>query len=161
LFVFWINVHGGALAGIGLLLVAAISSTAEFAYRRLRPNSATESVGILPASIGTVAALWLGTVGSIGALFCNPWGLTIVRWVGGSVLWLRPEIEEWNPTPFGWDHASLFILIASSVFAWIATRRPRVLWELMVTAAFAVLAVRSVRNAPLFALVSLCLTPPH
>ena len=85
----------------------------------------------------------------------------MVRWVVGSVLWLRPEIEEWNPTPFGWDHANLFILIGLAAFAWSTSRRPRALWELAVTAAFAVLALRSVRNAPLFALVALALTPPH
>jgi hypothetical protein len=157
LFVFWFNVHGGALAGIGMLLVASTSSTVEFVWGKLRPGTA----GVSPARAGVVVSLWLGTLGSFGALFCNPWGATMVRWVIGSVLWLRPEIEEWNPTPFGWDHATMYILVAVAVFAWVASRRRRALWELAVTAAFAVLALRSVRNAPLFAIVALSLTPPH
>jgi hypothetical protein len=111
--------------------------------------------------IGTVIALWLSTVGVIVALCCNPWGPELVRWLGQSILWFRPEIEEWNPPPFGWDHAALFILIAISAFAWVASRRPRTLWELAVCGAFAVLALRSVRNTPLFAIVAVALVPQH
>jgi len=162
LFVVWFNLHGGALAGIGLLLVAAAATTLENApgwFDVKLPWKTQESPVARGGSITVV--LWLGALGAIAALFCNPWGATMVRWVVGSVLWLRPEIEEWNPTPLGWDHANLFILIALAVFAWSASRRRRVLWELAVTAAFAVLALRSVRNAPLFALVALALTPPH
>jgi hypothetical protein len=160
LFAVWFNLHGGALAGIGLVLVAAASSTMEAALPWFRPS--TGSAGVSPISNRKLlAALWLGSVAALAALFCNPWGSTMVRWVVGSVLWLRPEIQEWNPTPLNWDHATLFILIAVAAFAWSVSRRRRALWELGVTAAFAVLALRSVRNAPLFALVALAFTPPH
>jgi len=153
LFVFWVNAHGGVLAGLGLLVLAAGSSTAERVYAQ------GGKISRLPGKC--VLALWLAGIGAVAALFCNPWGGTLVRWLIGSVLWLRPEIEEWNPTPFGWDHATLFILIAACAFAWAFSRRRRVLWEFAATCAFAVLALRSVRNAPLFAIVALSLTPPH
>ena len=44
------------------------------------------------------------------ALLANPYGFELIRWLVGSVLWLRPEISEWNPAPFGWDHAAFFLL---------------------------------------------------
>ena len=85
----------------------------------------------------------------------------MIRWLIRSVLWLRPEIEEWNPTPLGWDHAVLFALILLAAFAWMFTRRPRAWWQLAVCGAFALLALRSVRNTPLCAIVLLALVPPH
>jgi len=149
LFMIWINIHGGALAGAGLLGLAAGATTLQFLWTRGEIR------------VGTVITLWLATLGVLASLCCNPWGPALVRWLVKSVFWFRPEIEEWNPTPFGWDHAALFILIGVSIFAWSASRRPRKLWELAVCSAFAVLALRSVRNTPLFAIVALALVPPH
>jgi len=149
LFIVWINIHGGALAGVGLLGLAAGATTLQFLWKRGEIR------------IATVITLWVATLGVLFSLCCNPWGPALVRWLVQSVFWLRPEIEEWNPTPLGWDHAALFILIALAIFAWTASRRPRKLWELAVCAAFAVLALRSVRNTPLFAIVALALVPPH
>jgi hypothetical protein len=171
LFIIWINIHGGALAGVGLLGLAAGSTTLEFLWSRIRQSSAVSSFGGAATAcdpvaetkirIGTVMALWLATLSVLASLCCNPWGPALVRWLIQSVFWFRPEIEEWNPTPFGWDHAALFILIAVSVFAWAASRRPRKLWELAVCGAFALLALRSVRNTPLFAIIALAFVPPH
>src|SRR6185436_1343112 len=95
------------------------------------------------------------SIGSVAALFVNPWGSEMLRWLIKSVLWFRPEIEEWNPTPLGWDHANFFILVAASVFAWLASRRRRSLWEMAACGAFVVLALRSVRNTPLCGIVAL------
>jgi hypothetical protein len=149
LFLVWINIHGGALAGVGLLGLVAGATALQFLWRRGEIR------------VGTVITLWLATLAVLASLCCNPWGPPLVCWLVQSVFWLRPEIEEWNPTPFGWDHAALFILIALALFAWTASRRPRRLWEVAVCGAFAVLALRSVRNTPLFAIVALALVPPH
>lgn len=153
LFVLWVNVHGGVLAGVGLLVLAAGVTTVEWVYKRSSPEATIK--------VRTVLALWLATLGTIAALFCNPWGAALPAWLINSVLWFRPEIQEWNPTPLGLDHATLFVLIAASAFAWAASRRRRALWELAVWGAFAVLALRSVRNAPLFGLIALALVPGH
>jgi hypothetical protein len=55
----------------------------------------------------------------------------------------------------------LFALLLLAAFAWIFTRRHRAWWQVAITGAFAVLALRSVRNAPLCAVVILALAPPH
>src|SRR5579884_1170529 len=222
LFVFWINTHGGVLAGVGLLGVAAVASTAQhffssssqfFHASELEPHlpphpsplpmgeGASPAAAVETDDHGTrprwpnsspspwgegqgegdsgpskpsqtlifekrenskflpIVALWLALAGAIGALFCNPWGAGLIRFIIESVSWLRPEIEEWNPTPLNWDHAAMFILVALAIFAWACTQRRRAWWEAAVCAAFAVLALRSVRNVPLFALVAMALVP--
>jgi len=95
------------------------------------------------------------------AMLVNPWKVGLLRWLVGSVLWLRPEIQEWNPTPFGWDHAAFFILVAVAAFAWVFSRRPRAWWEMAACGAFVLLGWRAVRNAPLCSLVILALVPRH
>jgi hypothetical protein len=157
MFAVWINTHGGVLAGFGLLGLAAAATTAQWIFRKISPGRSNSTN--VPAK--TAIVLWLEVGASGAALFINPWRGELIRWLIRSVLWLRPEIEEWNPTPLGWDHAVLFALILLAAFAWIFTCRPRAWWEFATCAAFAVLALRSVRNTPLCAIVILALTPPH
>ena len=106
-------------------------------------------------------ALWLACLGVGAAMLCNPWGVDLLRWLVGSVLWLRPEIEEWNPTPLNADHIAFFILLAVAAAGWALTQKRRAAWELAACLAFAVLAVRSVRNTPLCSIVILALVPRH
>jgi len=157
LFAIWINTHGGVLAGFGLLGLAATAATARLIFRGRHVDCINDEK-FMPK---TVVALWLAVAAAGGALFCNPWKGELIRWLIGSVLWMRPEIEEWNPPPLGWDHAAFFILLAVGVFAWVFTRRPRAWWELAVCAAFSLLALRSARNTPLCGLVFLALASPH
>jgi hypothetical protein len=166
LFALWINTHGGVLAGVVVLVAAGGATTAGFLWARLKPGAVSSHSRRFASIRGflrvrTVLVLWLSTAAAMLALLVNPWGFGLVRWLIGSVLWLRPEIEEWNPTHLGWDHAALFALIAAAAFSFAFSRRPRVLWEIAVCALLAVLALRSVRHTPLFAIAALAFVPPH
>jgi hypothetical protein len=79
----------------------------------------------------------------------------------GSVLWLRPQIQEWNPATFSGEHAAFFFCAALAALAFIASRRPRQLWEAAVLAILFLVAFRAVRNTPLFCVAALALVPPH
>ena len=149
LFLVWINTHGGVLAGYGLLVLTVLVSTAQMLAGR---NREKRQQGL---------TLWLALIVSGGALWCNPWGGELVRWLVGSVLWSRPEIEEWNAVPMGWDHAAFFIVLGLTVFACLSSRHQRAWWEVAACAAFAVLALKSTRNTPLFCLVALATGPLH
>ena len=105
--------------------------------------------------------LW-GAFGlSVVALFCNPWGADLVRWLIKSVSWYRPEIEEWNPPKLGLDHGPMFILVAMATVAFLLSRRKKLLWEVGVCVVLAVIALRSVRHTPLFCIAALAFIPPH
>jgi len=163
LFLVWINTHGGVLAGLGLLGLAAGATTAQLAWdkgRNLMAGiSCSESTN--KQAMKTLLSLWLAVIAAGVAMLCNPWGMGLLRWLIGSVLWLRPQIAEWNSTPLGWNHAAFFIVLALSVFSWAFTRQKRAWWELAVCAAFALLGLRAIRNTSLFCLVALALVPPH
>ncbi len=163
LFLVWVNTHGGVLAGFGLLGLAAGTATIQLVWNKIRkvpgaihPNGFDGKPGLKD-----VFSLWLAVIAAGAALFCNPWGPGLIRWLIGSILWLRPQIAEWNPTPLNWDHAAFFIVLALVVFSWTFTRQKRAWWELAVCGAFALLGLRAIRNTPLFCLVALALVPPH
>jgi hypothetical protein len=163
LFLAWINAHGGVLAGYGLLGLAAGANTVQLAWNKLRNSQSRISSNRSDGEPGwkTILSLWLAVIAAGAALFCNPWGIELPRWLISSVIWLRPQIAEWNPPPLEWDHAAFFIVLTLAIFSWLLTRQKRVWWELTVCGAFALLGLRAVRNTPLFCLVALALVPPH
>lgn len=162
LFLVWVNTHGGVLAGFGLLGLAAGTTTMQLVWDKIRkvPGAMT-ATGPDPSGWKTVLSLWLAVIAAGAALLGNPWGAGLIRWLIGSVLWLRPQIAEWNPTPLNWDHAAFFIVLALAAFSWVFTKQKRAWWELAVCGAFALLGLRAIRNTPLFCLVALALVSPH
>ena len=179
LFAVWINTHGGALAGIVLLLVAAITASLQGIYGKLLGAGSSRGgeelvsftgwgVGVgknrtqfVPPASGTSVLLWFFSVASVTALFVNPYGLELIRWLVDSVLWLRPEIDEWNPARLNADHAAFFLCAVIAAVSFLCSRRPLALWELACTGALGFMAFRSVRHTPLFCIAALAFVPPH
>jgi hypothetical protein len=158
LFFLWINTHGGALAGIVLLWLTVGATTVQFiAVRKSLFSKWLDGV----ARPEVLRALWISSVLSTVAMFFNPWGVGLIRWLIGSVLWLRPEIEEWNPATLSWDHGAFFGVAALTIVSFLFSRRPRSLWEVAVCGAVLVLAFRSVRHTPLFCIAALSFVPRH
>ena len=155
LFVLWINTHGGVLSGLLVLFAAAAGATVQPVTGKIIPRFRQE----IPA--GTMAWLWFSLAASSAALFANPYGVELVRWLIGSVQWLRPEIGEWNSTRLGWEHATFFLCLALAAAGFLFSRRPLALWEPAVTAVFGLMAIRSERHIPLFCLTALAFVPPH
>jgi hypothetical protein len=160
LFVLWINTHGGLLAGIILLFVTTTATTLQFFLKKsgplkIRPWLDTE------ASPRIAIVLWVSALASSAALLLNPWGASLIRWLVESVLWLRPEIDEWNPTKLNWDHDAFFFCAFLAAVAFILSRQPRSLWKIGVTALLFLMAFRSVRHTPLFCIAALAFVPPH
>ncbi|MBA4149546.1 MAG: hypothetical protein H0X66_15650 [Verrucomicrobia bacterium] len=157
-FVLWINTHGGALAGIVLLWLTTVATTLHFLVCEKEKLSPWLDQSV---TVKIVRSLWIASFLSTGALFLNPWGPGLVEWLIGSVLWLRPEIAEWNPTTLTWEHGTFFIVAFLTVFSFLFSKQKRSLWEMAFCGALMVLAFRSVRHTPLFCLAALALAPRH
>ena len=160
LFALWINTHGGVVAGIVLLFAAAGATAAHGLLKKFIPEFIRPQLEAPPEH---KTVWWLGsfTILSALAMMVNPYGFKLIRWLVESVLWLRPEIDEWNPAALNWDHAAFFFCIILAAAAFMFSRRPRQPWQMAIVALLAVVAVRSVRNTPLFCIAALAFVPPH
>jgi hypothetical protein len=160
LFALWFNLHGGALAGLVLLFAAAAATSAQYFLTKVGP---VKSILLLDTAVSSrvILALWVCAILAVATVVVNPHGLELARWLAGSVLWLRPQIQEWNPATFNWDHATFFICAALAATGFLFSRCPRQLWEMAVLAILLIVGFRAVRNAPLFCVAALALVPPH
>jgi hypothetical protein len=159
LFALWFNLHGGSLAGLILLFAAAGATTAQtvIRIRAIKTFFHWDS----PTSFRSAVLLWLAAIVSAATVVLNPHGLELARWLVGSILWLRPQIQEWNPATLDGDHATFFICAALAAAAYLFSRKPRQLWEMAVLGILFLVAFRAVRNTPLFCVAALALVPPH
>lgn len=160
LFALWVNTHGGVLAGMIVLVVAGFATTVESFLKRPQ-QSANKSAIQRPAFNRIGPLLCLFAVPCALALLANPYGPKLARWLVSSVLWLRPQISEWNPTTLDWNHAVFFICVALTVAAFLFSRRQKQLWEIAVLILLGAMAWRSVRNTPLFCVAAMAFVPTH
>lgn len=148
MFVLWVNAHGGVIAAVVLMWIIAGATTFEriaqkqFDWKKL-------------------VWLWAAAFLVTACLPVNPWGGAFVSWLIGSVTWLRPQIEEWQPAAATLNNAGFFAIIALAVVAFAFSKRQRPLWEIAVCAALAVASLRSVRHTPLFCLAAVAILPAH
>ena len=152
----WINTHGGVLAALLLLGLAAFVT----GIQRLAPGAVTGRVFSAPPPrawllFSTALAL------SLAAALATPWGPASLRWLVDSVSYTRPEITEWQPTPFDFAHAPFWFVALLSLAAWLLSRRGRRGWEAAALAILLAMAWRHQRHSSLFCLANLIFTPPH
>ncbi|MDB6169401.1 MAG: hypothetical protein JWM88_2265 [Verrucomicrobia bacterium] len=152
----WINTHGGVLAALVLLgLAAAVTLVVAWL-----PGQGADRIFLRPPrGLGARFAAAFGLC--LASSLVTPWGPASLRWLIESVGFPRPEITEWRPTPFDFSHAAFWVAAAISLIAWIASRRGRSAWEAATVVLLLAMAWRHQRHIPLFLLANLVLTPPH
>ena len=160
LFALWINTHGGVLAELLLLFTAAGAATVQNVLKTFAPDFISARIEKGPPR-KIILWLWFSAILSAAALLANPYGTELPRWLVASVLWLRPQIAEWNSAPFDWNHAAFFFCILLAAISILFSRKPWQLWELAIVVVLAALALRSIRNTPLFCIAALAFIPPH
>lgn len=136
----WANLHGGFLAGLGLLaLYVAGLAIAGQPFVKL-----------------AITAALCGA-----ATLINPYGFEYWRYLIPAVRMERPDVAEWAAVPFALSYLQFWILAALTVGALRMARRD---WrarapQLIVLAVVLVLSVRHARHMPLFALAALAYLP--
>ncbi|MBN1394822.1 MAG: hypothetical protein JW959_07350 [Pirellulales bacterium] len=141
LFIFWANVHGGYLGGLGTVALWSIGMViCDATARRFR--DAFKLILLLLVLAATV--------------LINPYGTDLLRhWLTTLRMPLPELIEEHAPLdltgPLGWGVAAMAVFYTAALMG-TYPRRPRVTW--LVPVAWFFLALGRCRNASLFAVVA-------
>ncbi len=143
LFVVWANMHGGFLAGLGILLLWLVARLG-VAMVRDKFKGFSSSTNLTGFFVFVVCVL---------AVFVNPYGLDLLSFLLRTVTVGRPDIVEWYPislkTPEGWGY--VILLGVSLVGLHYSESRPHPA-AVILFAFSALLPLIATRHAPLFAL---------
>lgn len=136
----WANLHGGFLAGLGLLALYALGSVAD--GKRF-------------------AILVLAGVASALVTLVNPYGFDYWKYLLRAVTMARPGVNEWSMPPLTIEYAQFWLLAAASLVGIVVGLREKWLaWPcalaLGVTLA---LSLRSARHMPLLAICACSFLP--
>jgi hypothetical protein len=144
LFALWTNLHGGFLAGVGLLL---LWSLVHLGTSLLRSRAA----GLAPARPRLTAAAAV-TAGLLATL-ANPYGLRLWAFLLRTAAVPRPEISEWQPLRVVSVEGGIYLALVTVTWLGMAcTRRRRSPAMLSLLAVLSVLPLAAYRHAMLFAL---------
>jgi hypothetical protein len=157
LFLGWVNTHGGFLAGLVVVSAASVAYVAQVAFEA---TAGFRSGTFLKCRRHPIVWLLLPVFAFVGTL-SNPWGWRMIEWTVASVLLPRPNIVEWHSLGFSLAGLVLIAVMLATLWSWCFSRRPNCWWEATVLFVLAVMALRSQRHTPLFALANLMLTPVH
>jgi len=146
----WANLHGGFLAGLGVL---GLWWVARAAADRVAP--------VAPDVPGVPRRALLPVACAVAATLLTPYGPGL--WVFlRTALVPRREIAEWNPVDAaGLEGLALAALLGPVIVAWARSRRERSPALGMVLLATAVAPFLARRHTPLFAVAAMMLAGEH
>jgi hypothetical protein len=142
LLAFWANLHGGVLAGLGILCLWA---TLHLLFHRQAWRQ------FIPPTLAGVAAT-----------LANPYGLDLLTFLLRTATVPRPEINDWQPLKLVSIFGLMYLLVLIVSFAGLAlSRQPRRPVLLIIFGITALLPWMAIRHLPLFCIASLVLTGEH
>jgi hypothetical protein len=152
-FAVWVNLHGGVLAGVGVLGLWLVGHVVE--TLRVEDNPPIRNVAAVVRTLFPVIASCL-------ALLLNPYGVVLVRFLFRTATIPRPEITEWAPLGLMSLAGLLYlVLLAIGIVSLVFSRRHRTPDGVLVFAISAALPMISNRHYPLFALALVVLVGEH
>jgi len=153
LFALWANIHGGFLAGIGILLIWSFAHLAFVLFRARRPG-----VLISPSTL----VIPLAVMASVLATFLNPYGVQLLKFLLRTATVPRPEISEWQPLAIMSKVGVLYItVLAVAVAGLLYSRRERIPALILVFGCASLLPLVAFRHLPLFGLAVAVLAGEH
>ncbi len=140
--VLWTNLHGGFLAGMGIL---ALWMAAHLLINRKDWRKVIPPVLL-----------------SLATVLVNPYGLGLITFLLRTATVARPEIEDWQPLQI----ASLFglfylLVLGISTAGLVMSQKKRCLPLIMLFGVTALLPLLAVRHLPLFSIAALVLAGEH
>ncbi len=153
LFVLWTNLHGGFLAGAGILLIWLLTYCARLVFATPAARAALRPQPWMAFMVTALAGL---------ATLVNPYGPELLRFLLRTATVSRPEISEWQPGQIlSVSGAAYLLLILASIAAFAYGRRAPRPFPLLAFIVLAILPLVAQRHEPLFALGLLFLAGEH
>jgi hypothetical protein len=144
LFALWVNLHGGVLAGCGILGVWIIANGA---------NWLLADRGRTGANLGGFVQLVVVAIACALALLLNPYGVSLLIFLLRTATVPRPEISEWLPLELtSLPGLICLVLVAIGIAGFAFSRRRRAPEAILTLFATLLLTFMSNRHYPLFAL---------
>ncbi len=157
LFLAWVNLHGGFLAGLCMLTAYAVGLIADAALKR-SPAGDLESAPAQPWRLA--AATSAATVLAFACTFVNPYRATLWEFLLESLGRPRPQISEWRPIGLDAQGILFLLLLGLSAWALLARDRKRVpLAHALMLLGTGAIAIRHSRHAAFFAIAAAAFVP--
>jgi hypothetical protein len=142
LMILWANLHGGFLAGLGLLFLWAALHLAVHlhAWKQIIPP----------------------TLAGILAILINPYGLDLLTFLFRTATVQRPEIIDWQPLKLVSFYGLIYLLVLMVSIYWLAfSNKPRRPLLLILFGITVLLPWIAARHLPLFYIASLVFISEH
>ena len=141
----WVNLHGGYLAGLGLLGLFVVSAWVRAVFQ---PGSSERNAAWTISAVGLLAG---------AATLLNPYGFGLYR-----MLWhhLVPEqaVREWQPLWGAWQAPMYYVPFVVVVLTMVGSRKWRWL-DALILLVVGYQAVSHIRHVALLAIATLVLLP--
>jgi len=139
----WVNVHGGFVVGLGVVMLYALGSW----LNRADPKQFIAATGLFACTS-----------------LINPYGLDYWKFILYAISLHRPEIGEWDSSsplnPSFWAFVALSVLaVVSMVVVWKHTRREMDWIPVLVVLATMAFGWRAVKHQSLFAIAAVAFLP--
>jgi hypothetical protein len=159
LFALWPNLHGGFLAGVGILLLWLLIGLFELVLSGRGPQLPQLRSGSFAASRSALRTALMAVALALLATLVNPYGIGLWTFLLRTATVPRPEITEWVPLELASVPGGVYLLLLLVGIAGFALSRHRP--RPFVILAFALLALLPLvagRHLPLFAVAMPFLT---
>jgi hypothetical protein len=147
---FWVNLHGGFLAGLGIFTAYVLGRLVE-----IKPGETVRSKRSLHCTLLLpLVLIW-------GATLLNPHIFGLWQFLFHSLIRPRTFVSDWRPVGLHLEHIGFLALFTISVLTVVISnhrRRPSHISMFIISAFF---AFNHVRHIPLFAIVAAFVLPPH
>jgi hypothetical protein len=137
---FWVNLHGGFIAGVGLLGAYVL-------YKYFKREVTKPFIFIVAVSFIVTLA--------------NPYGIRIWEFVINAVLKQRPYITEWSRIKFSLEYFNYFALFIITCIGVIFSKHKRSLFETFVIIVAFYFSFQHNRHIVLFAIVASIYVPKY
>ncbi len=149
----WVNLHGGFLAGVGVLGLWVV-------FRAVGRFGRTDEPG--GRRLASVSWLLVVLSASFAALLLNPYGSKLLVFLLRTATVPRPEITEWQPLKIMSVAGTItLLLLAVALAGFLGSKRPKEAGSIAVFAVTAVAPLIAARHLPLFEIAVVVLASEH